>query len=176
VGEDLHDLRPLQDRRDDLQLAGATPRAAPQVGFEHALEQPRPADVLRPRLTLEARCEVVGAMVTLFAAVASRVGEIGTLRALGFKRGAVLVAFLGESLLRALVGSVVGLGGTTLMQTVNISTVNFRTLSELVFQSRKTGTIELRAPRVALAMGFVGSFVPAGRAVRLKIVDCLRAA
>ena len=50
VGEDLLDPRPLPDRRDDLQLPGAAARAAPQVDVEHALEQPRPADVLRPRL------------------------------------------------------------------------------------------------------------------------------
>ena len=87
----------------------------------------------------------------------------------------MLAAFLGESLLRALVGSVVGPGATTLMQTVNLSTVNFQTLSELAFQFRMTGTIELRAPGVALAMGFVGGFVLAGRAARLKIVDCPRA-
>jgi hypothetical protein len=119
---------------------------------------------------------VVGAMITMFAAVASRVGEIGTLRALGFRRGAVLAAFLGESLLLALVGGVMGLGAATLMQTVNISTVNFQTFSELAFQFRMTGTIVLQALGFALAMGFVGGFIPAWRAARLKIVDCLRAA
>jgi len=50
VGEDLLDRCPLQDRRDDLQLASVAARAAPQVDVEHALEQPRPADVLRPSL------------------------------------------------------------------------------------------------------------------------------
>jgi len=104
------------------------------------------------------------------------VGEIGTLRALGFRRGAVLAAFLGESLLLALVAGVVGLGAATLMQTVNISTVNFQTFSELAFQFRMTGTIVLQAPGFALAMGFVGGFIPAWRAAQLKIVDCLRAA
>jgi hypothetical protein len=42
VGEDLPDRRPLQDRRDDLELPAAKARAAPQVDVEHALEQPRP--------------------------------------------------------------------------------------------------------------------------------------
>ena len=50
VGEDLADRRPLQDRRDELQLPSAAARAAPQVDVEHALEQPRPADGLRPGL------------------------------------------------------------------------------------------------------------------------------
>jgi hypothetical protein len=50
VGEALLDRCPLQDRRDDLQLPGAAARAAPQVDVEHAHDQPRPADVLRPSL------------------------------------------------------------------------------------------------------------------------------
>jgi len=69
---------------------------------------------------------IVGAMITMFAAVASRVGEIGTLRALGFRRGAVLLAFLLESLLLSLAGGVVGLVAASFMQTVDISTTNFR--------------------------------------------------
>ena len=56
---------------------------------------------------------VVGATITMFGAVASRVGEIGTLRALGFRRGAVLAAFLGESLLLSLLGGVVGLAAAS---------------------------------------------------------------
>jgi hypothetical protein len=50
VIEDLPDRCPLQNRRDDLELPGAAARAAPQVDVEHALEQRRPADVLRPGL------------------------------------------------------------------------------------------------------------------------------
>ena len=51
----------------------------------------------------------VGAMVTMCAAVASRVGEIGTLLALGFRRGARLIAFLSEAMLLSLVGGLIGL-------------------------------------------------------------------
>ena len=119
---------------------------------------------------------VVGAMITMFGAVASRIGEIGTLRALGFRRGAVLLAFLGESLLLALVGGVIGLAAASLMQVVDISTTNFATFSELAFQFRLTPNIALQSLAFALLMGFVGGFVPAWRAARLKIVDCLRAA
>ena len=56
---------------------------------------------------------VVGATITMFGAVASRVGEIGTLRALGFRRSAVLAAFLGESLLLSLLGGVVGVAAAS---------------------------------------------------------------
>lgn len=119
---------------------------------------------------------VVGATITMFGAVASRIGEIGTLRALGFRRGAVLVAFLGESLLLAAVGGVAGLAAASLMQVVNVSTTNFATFSELAFQFVLTPSIMLQSFAFALAMGFVGGFVPAWRAARLAIVECLRAA
>ena len=119
---------------------------------------------------------IVGAMITMFASVASRVGEIGTLRALGFRRGAVLSAFMAESLLLSLVGGVMGLATASLMQTVNISTVNFQTFSELAFQFRLTPGIVVQTLLFALVMGLLGGFVPAWRAARLKIVDCLREA
>ena len=119
---------------------------------------------------------IVGAMITMFAAVASRIGEIGTLRALGFRRGAVLLAFLGEALMLALVGGLMGLGAAALMQTVNISTTNFQTFSELAFQFKLTPAIVWKTLLFALFMGFLGGFIPAWRAARLTIVDCLRAA
>ena len=119
---------------------------------------------------------VVGAMITMFGSVASRIGEIGTLRALGFRRGAVLIAFLSEALLLSLVGGVVGLAAASFMQAVDISTTNFSTFSELAFQFKFTPAIAFKAMLFALAMGAVGGFVPAWRAARLKIVDCLRAA
>lgn len=119
---------------------------------------------------------IVGAMITMFAAVAQRTGEIGTLRALGFRRGAVLAAFLGESLLLALVGGLAGLAAASFMQAVDISTTNFQTFSEIAFRFTLTPDIALRTLLFALFMGLVGGFMPAWRAARLKIVDCLREA
>jgi putative ABC transport system permease protein len=119
---------------------------------------------------------VVGATITMFGAVASRIGEIGTLRALGFRRGAVLLAFLAEALMLALAGGVLGLGAASFMQAVNVSTTNFATFAELAFQFTLTPAIAIQSLLFALAMGFIGGFVPAWRAARMKIVDCLRAA
>jgi putative ABC transport system permease protein len=119
---------------------------------------------------------IVGAMITMFATVASRVAEIGTLRALGFRRSAVLVSFLAESLLLSLVGGLMGLGAASFMQAVNISTVNFQTFSELAFQFRLTPMIALQTVVFALVMGLLGGFIPAWRAARLNIVDGLREA
>ncbi len=119
---------------------------------------------------------VVGAMITMFASVASRIGEIGTLRALGFRRSSVLTAFLGESLLLSLVGGVMGLLGAALMQTVRISTMNFQSFAELAFNFTLTPTIAAQSLLFALMMGLVGGFIPAWRAARLTIIDCLRQA
>lgn len=119
---------------------------------------------------------VIGAMITMYASVASRTGEIGTLRALGFPRRAILVAFLGEALLLGLVGGAIGLVAASFMQFVPISTTNFQTFAEIAFSFTLTPAIVLASLGFAVAMGFVGGFLPAARAARLPIVDALRAA
>jgi len=119
---------------------------------------------------------IIGAMITMYASVASRTAEIGTLRALGFSRAAVLSAFLVESLLLGLLGGALGLAGAAAMQALSISTTNFQTFAEVAFRFVLTPGIVIAALLFALGMGFVGGFLPAARAARLKIVDALRAA
>jgi ABC-type antimicrobial peptide transport system permease subunit len=119
---------------------------------------------------------VIGATVTMYASVANRVTEIGTLRALGFQRRSILAAFLAESLLLALVGGVAGLAFASLMQLMSFSTTNFQSFSELAFGFTLNAAIVVQSLLFALAMGFVGGFLPALRAARMEIVDALRAA
>jgi putative ABC transport system permease protein len=119
---------------------------------------------------------IIGAMITMYASVASRVGEIGTLRALGFSRAAILTAFLGEALLLGLTGGVLGLLGASVMQALQISTTNFQTFAEVAFSFTLTPKIVIVSLIFALMMGFLGGFLPAARAARMKIVDALRAA
>jgi putative ABC transport system permease protein len=119
---------------------------------------------------------MIGAMITMYAAVANRTAEIGSLRALGFRRGAILVAFLAEALSLALLGWVVGLAAATLMTLVRISTMNWQSFAELAFSFRLTPEIVGQSLVFALAMGLAGGVLPALRASRLKIVDALRAA
>ena len=119
---------------------------------------------------------MIGATITMYASVANRVGEIGTLRALGFQRRSILAAFLSESMLLALVGGAVGLACASLMQFLSFSTTNFQSFSELAFGFRLTAPIIVKTLLFALAMGFVGGFLPALRAARMQIVDALRAA
>src|SRR5574340_462606 len=110
---------------------------------------------------------VIGAAITMYASVASRTAEIGTLRALGFPRSAILTAFLVEALLLGLVGGVVGLVAASFMQTMTISTTNFQTFAEIAFSFALTPSIVAASLAFALAMGFVGGFLPAARAARM---------
>ena len=119
---------------------------------------------------------VIGAMITMYASVASRTAEIGTLRALGFSRTAILAAFLVEALLLGAIGGIVGLLAASFMQALAISTTNFQTFAELAFTFTLTPGIAVASLSFALGMGFVGGFLPAARAARLNIVDALRAA
>ncbi|KAF0181073.1 MAG: ABC transporter permease [Nitrospirae bacterium] len=118
---------------------------------------------------------IIGAMITMYAAVANRTGEIGTLRALGFRRSSILGAFLMESLLLGLVGGCIGLFLASFMQLVTISTMNWQTFSELAFSFALTPEITLLSIAFSLVMGFVGGFLPAVRASRMNIVEALRA-
>jgi putative ABC transport system permease protein len=118
---------------------------------------------------------IIGAMITMYASVASRTAEIGTLRALGFRRGSILWAFLLEALLLGAVGGIAGIAAASLMQWVSFSTTNFQTFSELAFSFTLTSRIALASLGFALGMGLLGGFLPAARAARLNIVDALRA-
>jgi ABC-type antimicrobial peptide transport system permease subunit len=117
---------------------------------------------------------IIGAMITMYAAVANRVGEIGVLRALGFPRNSIMVAFLMEALLLGLIGGLSGLFFASFMQLITISTMNWQTFSELAFSFTLTWEIVVKSLVFALIMGFVGGVIPAIRAGRLKIVDALR--
>jgi putative ABC transport system permease protein len=117
---------------------------------------------------------IIGAMITMNAAVANRVGEIGTLRAIGFRRGSIMVAFLMEALLLGLAGGISGLFMASFMQLITISTMNWQTFSELAFSFTLTFDIICKSLFFSLLMGFVGGVIPAIRASRLAIVDALR--
>jgi putative ABC transport system permease protein len=119
---------------------------------------------------------VIGAMITMYAAVATRVGEIGTMRALGFQRRSILGAFLLESLLLGLTGGLIGLFFASFLQFFTVSTLNFQTFSELAFSFALDTNIAFKAIAFALIMGFVGGVLPALRASRMNIVDALRQA
>jgi putative ABC transport system permease protein len=118
----------------------------------------------------------IGAMITMYAAVANRTVEVGTLRALGFRRRSILTAFLSESLVIALIGGVVGIILASVLQFFSISTLNFSSFAELEFGFAMSPSIVGWSLFFSLMMGLIGGFLPAVRAARLNIVNALRSA
>jgi ABC-type antimicrobial peptide transport system permease subunit len=109
-------------------------------------------------------------MNTMYAAVARRTKEIGTLRVLGFGRFSILVAFVLESLAIAVLGILLALP----LNFVSTGTSNFTTFSEIAFNFRVTPDLMLMALIFGLGIGFLGALLPSIRASRFKIVDALR--
>ena len=114
-------------------------------------------------------------MNTMYAAVARRTKEIGTLRVLGFSRGSILLAFLLESVSIALIGAAIGILLTLPLNFVSTGTSNFVTFSEIAFNFRVTTDLMISALLFGAIIGLVGSLLPSIRASRFKIVDALRA-
>ena len=119
---------------------------------------------------------IIGAMITMYASVANRTAEIGTLRAIGFRRINILSAFLLEALLLSLIGGVIGLVLASFMQAFTVSTMNWQTFSEIAFSFTMTPGVIAQGLLFALLMGFAGGCLPALQAARMNIVDALRAA
>jgi ABC-type antimicrobial peptide transport system permease subunit len=118
---------------------------------------------------------VVGAMITMYAAVANRTVEIGTMRALGFRRKVILASFLFESLLISLAGATIGICAALFLTNFDVSTTNWDTFSELAFSFEISNAIVVNSYIFALVMGVIGGFLPAVRASRLRIINALRA-
>jgi len=114
-------------------------------------------------------------MNTMYAAVARRTKEIGTLRVLGFGRLSILVAFLLESVAIALLGAAIGILLSLPLNFVSTGTSNWVTFSEIAFNFRVTPDLMIWALTFGAVIGFVGSLFPSIRASRFKIVDALRA-
>jgi putative ABC transport system permease protein len=113
-------------------------------------------------------------MNTMYAAVARRTKEIGTLRVLGFSRLSILAAFLLESVAIALIGVVIGVLLALPLNFVSTGTSNWVTFSEIAFNFRVTPELIQYALIFGVLIGFVGALLPSIRASRFKIVDALR--
>jgi len=114
-------------------------------------------------------------MNTMYAAVARRTKEIGTLRVLGFSRSSILIAFLLESVVIAVFGAAIGIVLALPLNFVSTGTSNFATFSEIAFNFKVTLDLMIFALIFGAIIGLVGSLLPSIRASRFKIVDALRA-
>ena len=119
---------------------------------------------------------VFGAVNTMYAAVASRTREIGTLLAVGFTPWSILTSFVIESLLIAGLGGVIGAILAFLFANGrSTGTTNWDSFSELTFKVAVTPQVVVAGIVFALIMGLVGGFFPALRAARLPVVEAVRA-
>jgi len=119
---------------------------------------------------------VFGAMNTMYAIVAARTREIGTLRALGFSRRAILTSFLLESVFLAVIGGAVGCLLAFPMNGFSTGTGQTQSFSEIAFSFRITTAVVITGMVFAVVMGIVGGLLPAFRGARLPITRALREA
>jgi putative ABC transport system permease protein len=117
---------------------------------------------------------MIGAMITMYGAVANRQREIGTLRALGFSQSSVLGSFLLEAVLLAAVGGAVGALASLSMGFVHLSMVNMSSWSEVVFSFDPTPKVIGIALAFACGMGLLGGLFPAVRAARTSPLKAIR--
>lgn len=112
---------------------------------------------------------IFGGMNTMYSAVAGRMREIGILRALGYRSGAVLLSFLTESVLVGLAGG--ALGGALALAVAQVPLDMPYLVGGAV---ALPPTAFVRGLVLAAAVGLLGGALPALQAARLKVVDVLR--
>jgi putative ABC transport system permease protein len=115
-----------------------------------------------------------GAMNTMYAAVAYRTREIGTLRALGFSRIRIVIAFLVESIALATIGGILGCLLALPVHGLSTGTTNFSSFSEVAFKFRITPGLLVGGLVFSAVMGAVGGLLPAIRAARIPVARALR--
>lgn len=163
----------IQDLESDPRLnVTAEPERA---YYEAQMTSARPIQILG---TFVAMIMAIGscfaAMNTMYAAVARRSAEIGTLRVLGFSRGGILLSFLAESLLLALLGGLLGCILVLPLNNVTTGIGSFVTFAEIAFNFRVTPEIMMKGMLFALVMGALGGLFPAAMAARKQILAALR--
>jgi ABC-type lipoprotein release transport system permease subunit len=124
--------------------------------------------------TIMAVGAIFGAVNTMYAAVASRTSEIAVLLTVGFRPWQVLLSFLAESALIALVGAVLGALLALPVNGIVTSTTNWSSFSEIAFSFRITPLLMLIGIAFGVVMGVAGGFFPAWQAARLRVVQALR--
>jgi len=117
---------------------------------------------------------VIGALNTMYSAVAERSREIATMRALGFGAGSVVFSFTIEALLIAAVGGAVGCLAVLPINGLTTGAMNFQTFSHLAFAFKITPSLLVAGMIFALIMGVFGGIPPAMRAARRPVAAALR--
>jgi putative ABC transport system permease protein len=111
---------------------------------------------------------------TMYAAVARRAREIGTLRALGFSRGSILRSFVFESVCLALVGGVIGVLIALPLNNMSAGIGNWQTFSEMAFKFKVGPDAIIAGLLFAALIGALGGFLPAWSAARKNVITAMR--
>ena len=184
LGPDVHSVRVKLSSSAAAAAFQAALKAAPNLGVhamsESQYNQRRARDLLGtvsffslPLLIIMGIGAVFGALNTMYGAVATRVREIGTARAIGFASLSVGAAVVGESLLLALAGSVFGAGVIYLALNGLQANTNFLGNTQLAFRFAVPIDLMLEAVLGALAIGLLGGLWPAIRAGRMPVSQAL---
>ncbi|MFN4243308.1 MAG: ABC transporter permease [Tepidisphaerales bacterium] len=167
-------MQELAQRIEDERRAGA--EARPER--DYYASQTSSGDILRVLGLMVAVIMAVGsafaATNTMYAAVARRRREIGTLRALGFKRRTILFAFVVESVVLALAGGVLGVLLALPVNNVSAGVGSFSTFSEISFQFSVGPSAVFAGLLFSAAIGLVGGFFPAWSASRMNVIQAMR--
>jgi putative ABC transport system permease protein len=138
-------------------------------GLSHGIQ------VLGDLVTVIFACSaMLGALITMNAAISQRRREIGVLRALGFSAPEVMVAFLVESGTLAVGGALLGICLALPLSLVRLSVFNYGTGNQITFPFEVDGAIVLRAAALGVLVGVLGGFFPALKAARTDPVFAMR--
>lgn len=117
---------------------------------------------------------IFGALNTMYAAVGARTREIGTLMALGFTPGSILISFLLESVFLCMIGGVLGCLLALPIHGVSTGTTNWSSFSEVAFSFRITPGILVTGMIASIFLGVIGGFFPARNAAKRTVSEALR--
>jgi putative ABC transport system permease protein len=157
------------DKRLKLEVVGET------TYFRELTKAGDPIKILGNLITLILTgAAIFAAMNTMYAAVAGRTKEIGTLRALGFRQREILASFQWESIFLCLSGGLVGSGLALFANGIRTGTTSFETFSDVSFAFTITPGLMAQGVAFSLIMGLLGGFLPAWRASRIPLTEAMK--
>lgn len=158
-----------EDKRLKLEVVGE------KAYFKELTKAGDPIKVLGNLITLILTgAAIFAAMNTMYAAVAGRTKEIGTLRALGFRQREILASFQWESIFLCLVGGLLGSGLALFANGIQTGTTSFDTFADVSFAFTITPGLMAQGVAFSLVMGLLGGFLPAWRASRIPLTEAMK--
>lgn len=143
--------------------------------FAEQSEAGRPMQILGEIITVILTVGAIfAAMNTMYASVAGRISEIGTLRAIGFRRRDLLASFQWEAIILTVIGGFLGAGLALLFDGTKTGTVNMNTWSDVSFAFSVTPGLMAQGVGFSILMGLFGGFLPAWRASRIPLTEAMR--